>query len=89
MHILERRVQVLFSKEQYRALKACAVAESRSVGSLIRDAVEKRVGDGADTRQRAFDTFLALADSAPDATMTEEEWRRVKHQGQDLVFEAP
>jgi uncharacterized protein (DUF1778 family) len=76
MRLLDRRVQVLFSQEQYRALQSAAAAESRSVGSIIREAVDQRAG--ASAGQRAFEQFIALSEAAPEAVMTAEEWRRVK-----------
>ncbi|MDR0627465.1 MAG: hypothetical protein LBG11_09475 [Bifidobacteriaceae bacterium] len=79
MRMLERRVQVLFGKDQYRALEQAATSQGQSVGSLIREAVDQRLLAGADTERQAFDRFMALAEASPEVTITPDEWQRLKH----------
>lgn len=40
MKALDKRLQVLFSEQKYHALERVARAKKRSVGALIREAVE-------------------------------------------------
>lgn len=59
MGLLSERVQVLFSAEQLARIRALARREGRSVGSLIREAVE--VQYLADDQARRLDAVRRLA----------------------------
>lgn len=41
MGVLTRKIQILFSDEQYGLLKRIAAEKGTSVGALVRDAIEK------------------------------------------------
>lgn len=66
MATLEKRVQVLFSTEQYARVEAAAAAEHMSVGAFIREAVEARWKRQSDDRAAAWDRIFAKADALPD-----------------------
>lgn len=67
------RTQVLLSPEQLARLKRIAAQEGRSVGSVIRDAVDTFVQSEPDRRQRAVERLFAL--NAPV-----DEWEVMKAQ---------
>jgi len=54
------RTQVLLSPEQLARLKRIASQEGRSVGSVIRDAVDSFVQSEPDQRQRAIERLFSL-----------------------------
>jgi Ribbon-helix-helix protein, copG family. len=54
------RTQVLLSPEQLARLKRIAVREGRSVGSVIREAVDSFVEAGSDSRERALQSILSM-----------------------------
>lgn len=62
---LEKRVQVLFSAEQYARLEAAARAEGLSVGAAIRRAVERRLAQSDRERNSAWDRIFDRADALP------------------------
>ncbi len=53
------RAQILFPEDEYRRLKAAAQEQRRSVGSLVREAVAKQIGDEA-ARQKRMRAALEL-----------------------------
>lgn len=63
MSTLDRRVQVLFDPARYAALEAEAAAQRKSVGAVIREAVEERLGRTRATRLEALERLLASADT--------------------------
>lgn len=66
MSVLERRVQILVEREQYARLEKAAAKQSRSVASLIREAIAEYLGGGQDARSAALDWLLAQEpDSGP------------------------
>lgn len=71
MHMLTERTQVLLSPEQRRRLESRAARERRSVGSVIRDAVDAYVGSPQRTRREAADSLLSIG--APVA-----DWEQMK-----------
>ncbi len=71
MHMFTERTQVLLSPEQRRRLERRAVEERRSVGSLIRDAVDAYTGSSGRTRQEAAESLLSI-----DAPVTD--WEEMK-----------
>ncbi len=60
MRMFTERTQVLLSPEQVARLKRIATREGRSVGSVIREAVDSFVDPGLDARQRALQSLMSL-----------------------------
>ena len=60
MRMYSERTQVLLSPDQLARLKRIATREGRSVGSVIRDAVDSFVEAEPDRRQRAYERLIAL-----------------------------
>lgn len=58
--MFSERTQVLLSPEQVARLKRIAVREGRSVGAVIRDAVDSYVDPGDDARRRAAQSIIAM-----------------------------
>ncbi len=52
--MFSERTQVLLSPRQVEKLKRIATREGRSVGAVIRDAVDGYIDPGLDSRRRAF-----------------------------------
>jgi len=65
------RTQVLLSREQRRRLERRAAEERRSVGAVIRDAVDAYTGSGSRSRREAADSLLRLGAPVDD-------WERMK-----------
>lgn len=61
--MFSERTQVLLSPEQAARLKRIAAREGRSVGAVIRDAVDSYVDPGGDVRRRAVEAIVSM--SAP------------------------
>lgn len=66
MHMYSERTQVLLSPEQLARVKRLAAREGRSVGAVIRDAVDAFVGTEPDARQRALRSLFAMEAPADD-----------------------
>lgn len=81
MVALERRVQVVFSAEQYARLEAAAFAERVTVDAFIRDAVELRMQHKRENAREALNDLFAWADEHPIEGITSEQWLAEK---QDL-----
>lgn len=60
MHMYSRRTQVLLSPEQAARLRRIADREGRSVGAVIRSAVDAYVAPGADSRKKALRSLLRM-----------------------------
>lgn len=60
MHMYSHRTQVLLSAEQAARVKRIADREGRSVGAVIRSAVDAYVAPTADERTRALRSLLRL-----------------------------
>jgi predicted transcriptional regulator len=58
--MFSERTQVLLSPEQLARLKRIAEREGKSVGAVIRDAVDSFVEAEPDRRQRALKRMLAM-----------------------------
>ena len=58
--MFSERTQVLLSPRQVEKLKRIATREGRSVGAVIRDAVDGYVDPGLDSRRRAFRELTTL-----------------------------
>jgi predicted DNA-binding protein len=54
------RTQVLLSPEQLARLKRIAARDGRSVGSVIREAVDSFIDPGLDSRRRALESLMSL-----------------------------
>ena len=64
--MFSERTQVLLSPGQVDKLNRIAARDGRSVGSVIRDAVDSYVDPGADARRRAVDHILSLETPVDD-----------------------
>lgn len=60
MCMFTERTQVLLSPEQLARLKRIAAREGRSVGSVIREAVDSFVEAAPDSRERALKSILSM-----------------------------
>ncbi len=60
MCMFSERTQVLLSPEQLARLKRIAARDGRSVGSVIRDAVDSFVEAEPDSRERALQSILSM-----------------------------
>ena len=60
------RTQVLLSPEQRRRLERRAAEERRSVGAVIRDAVDAYTGSSGRSRAEAADSLLTLGAPVAD-----------------------
>jgi predicted DNA-binding protein len=58
--MFSERTQVLLSPEQLARLKRIAARDGKSVGSVIREAVDSFVEAEPDRRQRALEALLAM-----------------------------
>jgi len=58
--MFSERTQVLLSPQQLERLKRIAARDGRSVGAIIRDAVDSYVDPGVDSRRRAADRILSM-----------------------------
>ena len=58
--MFSERTQVLLSPQQVERLKRIAARDGRSVGAVIRDAVDSYVDPGLDSRRRAADRILSM-----------------------------
>ena len=54
------RTQVLLSPEQLARLKRIAARDGRSVGAVIREAVDSFIDPGLDSRRRALESLMSL-----------------------------
>lgn len=60
MCMFSERTQVLLSPVQVEKLKRIAAREGRSVGAVIRDAVDTYIDPGIDSRRRAVEEMLKM-----------------------------
>jgi hypothetical protein len=60
MRMFTERTQVLLSPEQLARLKRIAARDGKSVGAVIRDAVDGFIFAEPDVRQRAVQEMLAM-----------------------------
>ena len=58
--MFSERTQVLLSPQQVAKLKRIATRDGRSVGAVIRDAVDSYVDPGVNARRRAFEEMRTL-----------------------------
>ena len=83
MATLEKRVQVLFSIEQYERMAADAAAEKMSVGEYVRAAVDSRLDRKRVDALTAMERLWAWADLHPVPAPTPEEWEAQKDELND------
>jgi hypothetical protein len=67
MPMLERRVQVLFDQASYDCLAAAAKQEGRSVGSLVREAVDESLRQRSNGKRAALTRLLSIGDRSNTA----------------------
>ena len=60
MPMFSERTQVLLSPEQLARLKRLAAREKKSVGAVIREAIDAFVGAEPDKRRQALETLFAM-----------------------------
>lgn len=82
MSVLERRLQVLLDQAQYDRLKAEADASGRSVGAVVRGAIDEHLSQH-DVQARADAARRLLARAAAAAPGTEGEWPDMKRALED------
>ena len=70
---LTKRVQVLFSPEEYRRLKDISEKREKPVGELIRSAVRESYEQKADLKEAAFKKLCSIKLDLPDWEELEEE----------------
>ena len=58
--MFSERTQVLLSPQQVEKLKRIAARDGRSLGAVIRDAVDSYVDPGLDSRRRAAHAITSL-----------------------------
>jgi hypothetical protein len=76
MATLERRVPILFDSRQYDSLRQLAQAEGRSVGSIVREAVDLRLSARQTQRRSVAERLIAGArDQRQDPTP---DWNDIK-----------
>jgi hypothetical protein len=76
MHMFTERTQVLLTPEQRRRLERRAQDEHRSVGAVIRDAVDAYTGSTGRTRADAAASLLATGAPVGDWEAMKEEIER-------------
>ena len=74
--MFSERTQVLLSLEQVARLKRIAAREGRSVGAVIRDAVDSYVDPGDDARHQAVKAILAMDLPVDDWEVMKEQIKR-------------
>lgn len=85
MATLDKRVQVLFSAEQYARVEAEARAERLSVGAYVREALEGHMDRKRADAQAALQRLFERADQNPMDAPSHEEWNAEK----DEMWEHP
>lgn len=78
MATLEKRVQVLFSTEQYARVEAEAMADRMSVGAYIRHALDGWMDRKRSDAMAALERLFERADQNPTPAFTPEEWEQHK-----------
>ncbi len=60
MSAMEKRLQLLLDKDRYERVEAEARSSGRSVAAVIREAIDLRFDDGAESRAAAARRLLEL-----------------------------
>lgn len=77
MSVLEKRLQVLIDEERFARLEAESQATGRSIGSIVRDAIDVRLAESNDrVRRRAAGARLLAATA--EASGREPDWADTK-----------
>lgn len=76
--MFSERTQVLLSPEQLARLKRIAARDGRSVGSVIRDAVDTFVEAAPDSRERALRSIMSMNAPVDDWEVMKEQIMRGK-----------
>ena len=63
--MLRKRVEVLFDEREYKRLEEIARVKKQSVGSLVREAVEKYVADPERAKKRKAVEWILAQDIGP------------------------
>ena len=80
--MLKKRVEILFDPKEYRLLEERARVEGRSVGSLIREAVEKYcLRPSEEERREAFHWLLS------QEMDIDSDWEQVKKEIAEARYE--
>jgi hypothetical protein len=66
MRMYTERTQVLLSPEQRRRLERRAADERRSIGAIIRDAVDAYTGSSGRTRREAAESLMSIGAPVSD-----------------------
>jgi len=74
--MFSERTQVLLSPEQLARLKRIAARDGRSVGSVIRDAVDSFVEAAPDSRERALRSIMSMNAPVDDWEVMKEQIQR-------------
>jgi hypothetical protein len=74
--MFSERTQVLLSPAQVEKLKRIAARDGRSVGAVIRDAVDSYIDPGLDSRRRAVERILSMNAPVDDWEVMKEQIRR-------------
>jgi hypothetical protein len=76
MHMLNRRTQILLDEDRYARLERRARERGCSIATLIREAIDDKLGAAADDEARRAAGEWLLAAPAPDAR--EPDWAESK-----------
>lgn len=71
--MFSERTQVLLSPAQVEKLKRIAARDGRSVGAVIREAIETYTDPGIDSRRRAVQEMLTMGAPVDDWEMMKDE----------------
>jgi hypothetical protein len=74
--MFSERTQVLLSPGQVEKLKRIAIRDGRSLGAVIRDAVDSYVDSSDDARHRAVEAILAMNAPVDDWEVMKEQIKR-------------
>jgi len=77
MPALTRRTQLLLDEERYRALEEEARVSGRSVASIVREAIDARLGEAERTKRR-YEAGMRLLAAPPPHHEREPEWAEAK-----------
>jgi len=78
MCMFSERTQVLLSPEQLSRLKRIAARDGRSVGSVIREAVDSFVEAAPDSRERALRSIMSMNAPVDDWEVMKEQIMKSK-----------
>lgn len=76
MCMFSERTQVLLSPQQVEKVKRIARREGRSVGAVIRDAVDSYADPGNDVRRRAYEEMITMNLPVDDWEVMKEQIRQ-------------